>query len=133
MSVADIDRAFVQAFINGSFGLPIAHENAPYVPKAQEAYAELLVLTNDVTPFSLNGSNETDGVFRVLLRYPTDIGAMAAKIKADEILAAFSIGKRVCYGTQCATVVSQQRQQGVPEEGWFKINVSFRYRAFIER
>lgn len=127
-----IDQALVQRFTSGGFGLPIAHENAPYTPTGQP-YAELLVLQNDRTPFSLADSDETDGVFRVILRYPVNGGAVAIKTKADEIFAAFKIGQRLTYSGQTLTIVSQQRQPGVPEEGWFKLLLTMAYRANIER
>jgi len=129
----ELDQAFVQAFQNGAFGLPIAHENADYQPSAATAYAELIVLQNDETPYSLNDSDETDGAFRVLLRYPANEGAVPAKTKAEEIMDAFKIGTRVCYGGQCATVVNRRRQAGVGEGAWYTVVLTFRYRAILRR
>jgi hypothetical protein len=133
--VADvrIDQAFVSAFIAGNFNLPIAHENLPYEPIAGTAYAAINVLQNDTTPRSLNSSDQTDGVFRVILHYPVNGGAMAAKNKAADIFATFKIAAQFCYGGACATVVAHQRQPGVAEDGWHKIVADIRYRAFITR
>lgn len=127
-----IDQALVERFTGGGFGLPIAHENAPYTPTGAP-YAELLVLQNDRTPYSLADSDETDGVFRVILRYPVNGGAVAIKTKADEIFAAFKIGQRLTYSGQTLTILSQQRQPGVPEDGWFKLVLTMAYKANIAR
>ena len=131
--LAKIDQALVSRFIAGGFGLPVAHENLPFTPSAGQAYAELRVLQNDVTPLSLADSNQTDGVFRAILRYPAQTGAVAANLKADQILTAYPIGARLSYGGQSITVTSHSRQPGAPEEGWHKINVTIGYRAALRR
>lgn len=128
-----IDQALVSHFIGAGLSLPIAHENLPYQPEAGTPYAELLVLQNDITPYSLNDSNETDGVFRVILRYPVNGGAVAIKTKADEVFAAFAIGQRLAYDGQRLTIVSHQRQPGVAEDGWYKLVLTLAYRAYITR
>ena len=128
-----IDQAFVKAFKDAAFGLPIAYENDSYSPTSGTAYAELLMMPNDVTPLALKGTDQTDGVFRVVLRYPANSGAVAIKQMADTIASVFKIGARVCYSGTCATVVGQQRQPGVAEAGWFKIVLTIRYRATLRR
>lgn len=138
-----IDQAFVQAFIGGNLGLRIAHENMPFDPEESDipvhvsgydaAYAELLNLPNDITPFSLADSDETDGLFRVILRYPSGSGAIAAKKMADRVMSLFPIGSQVCYEGQCATVTGRRREPGTPEAGWYKVLVTIFYRAFIRR
>jgi hypothetical protein len=128
-----IDQALVSRFIAGAFGLPIAHENAPYTPTAQTAYAEINVLQNDTTAGTLNDTNDTDGVFRVILRYPINVGAIAAKTKADQIFASFRIGQRLIYEGVELTILGNQRQPGVAEDGWYVLVLTMPYRAAIER
>lgn len=128
-----IDQAFINTFIDGSFDLPIAHENIQYNPTAGTEYAELINLPNDITPLSINDSNETDGIMRVILYWPSNAGSIAPKSKADEILSVFKIGAKVCYDSQCATVVSNSRYKGVSESGWYKTVISIGYVAFIAR
>lgn len=130
---AKIDQALISRFIAGSFGLPIAHENSPYSPVPGTAYAELLVLQNDTTPATLKHSNETDGVFRVLLHYPADTGAIAAKLMADTIFAQFKVGQRLTYSGVTLTITGNQRQPGYSENGWYKVVLTTPYRAFIAR
>ena len=133
-----VDQAFVSAFINAAFGLPIAHENLPYTPTAGTADAELLNIPNDVTPYSLRDSDETTGLFRVILRYPVDTGAVAAKTMTDAIFAVFKLGTTVSYNATgnpvtSAQVVGVQRLPGVVEDGWYKLVLTIRYRAFLRR
>lgn len=129
----EIDQALLTAFIGGGFGLPVAHENLSYSPAPGTAYAEVLVLQNDITALTLKHSNETDGVFRVLLNYPADTGAVAAKTKADEIFEVFKIGERLTYGGVTLTIRSNQRQPGVNEDGWYKLVLTMPYRALVPR
>ena len=105
-----IDQAFVQSFNNGSFGLPINYENMPYTPVSGTAYAELISLPNPIDSLSLSDMNETSGIFRVILRYPIDGGAITPKAKAEEIMAHYPIGSSVAYSGQSATIRSVSRQ-----------------------
>lgn len=127
-----IDQALLSAYIAGNFGLPIAHENEHYTPSG-EAYAEVLIIQNDVTALNLKHSNETDGLLRVILRYPADEGAVSAKQKADEIFAAFPIGQRLEYSGVRLTITSNSRAPGVAESGWYKIVLTMPYKAYLTR
>lgn len=129
----EIDQALIQTFVNGAFGLPIAHENQQYTPTAGTAYVEIRVLQNDATPFTLKDSDETDGVFRVRLFYPADTGAVNAKSKADEIFATYKIGTRLTYNNVSLTVMSNQRQPGLAEDGWYQLVLTINYRAYVAR
>lgn len=130
----EIDQAFTSAFVSGDFGLPIVHENIAYTPIEGTAYAEIKMVPNDVTPLSLADTNETDGIFRVWLRYPPDKGAVAAKAMADTILGAFPIGGSVTYSGQKATITRHSRQAAViTDQNWLEVIVSIGYWAALER
>lgn len=131
--MVEIDHAFVQAFVDGFFELPIAYENEEYTPVAGTPYAELINLPNDVTAWSLADTDSTDGAFRIILRYPADTGAVDAKTKADEIMSVFSVGESICYSNVCATVTNAGRGPGVPEDGWYKVVITIGYVAYLTR
>jgi hypothetical protein len=128
-----IDQALISAFIDASFGLPIAHENGTYDPQPGTDYAELLVLQNNITPLNLSSSNETDGIFRVILRYPAGELAITSKTMADTIFANFGIGQRLSYSGVKVTIMSNQRGPGVNEDSWYKMVLTMSYRAFLAR
>lgn len=128
-----IDQAFVQSFIDGDFGLPIDYENMPYTPVSGTAFAELIHLPNPIDSLTLADMNETSGIFRIILRYPADGGAIAAKTKAEAIMAHYPIGSSVAYSGQSATIRSVDRQAGVVEDAWYTLVVSIRYISFITR
>lgn len=128
-----IDQSFVNAYIDADIGLSIAHENTGFEPAAGTEYVELLNMPNDITPADLTSTNETDGLFRIILRWPVNDGAIQAKLKADEIISAFSIGSTVCYESQCARVTKTERHKGYAENVWYKIILSVSYYANIKR
>lgn len=128
-----IDQALIQHFISGSFGLPIAHENLPYAPTSGTPYAEILVIQNDITAADLSHTNETDGIFRVILRYPVDTGAVTAKQKADAIFSYFKIGSEISYSGQEIVITRHARANGYSEQGWYKIVITISYKAFLAR
>lgn len=128
-----IDQAFVQSFVDGSFGLPVDYENMPYTPVSGTAFAELIHLPNPIDSLTLADMNETSGLFRIILRYPADGGAIAAKTKAEQIMAHYPIGSSVAYSGQSATIRSVDRQAGIVEDAWYTLVVSIRYISFITR
>lgn len=148
MASLAIDQAFLSTFINANLGLAIAHENLPYTPVTGTPYAELIMLQNDITPWGLSQRNQSDGLFRVILRYPVNTGAIVAKQMADRIFNAFQMGSRVAFNHDSvgwyeyfftddyavsATITSLARQPGYAESGWYKLVVSLGYRAFLTR
>ena len=69
-----IDQAFINTYIDADLGLDIAHENTSFKPTAGTEYVELINIPNDTTPLSLNDSDQSDGLFRIILYWPADVG-----------------------------------------------------------
>ena len=133
MSLTNIDQAFVNEFIAQGFGLDIAHENTDYEPTAGTEFVSIRLLPNDVTPLSYTNSDETDGIFRIILNWPQGEGAIQAKNKADEIISAFKIGTKLSYSSQKVTVTTAYREIGEAIDGWYRIIVSIGYYAVVSR
>ena len=128
-----VDSALVGSFIDQDFGLPIAHENRNYKPISGTAYAEILVLQNDKTAWSIEDVDQSDGVFRVILRYPSGQGVGGIKNKVDEIIDTYKIGSRIIYNDQVIEVTAVNRGVGVQETGRYKIVIDVRYKTFFRR
>lgn len=130
----DLDKVLFDSFEDGNFGLGIAYENKGYSPTFGTAYAELVINPNDIRGFSIgNQTDITDGIFKVILRYPADKGDYTAKAKADEILDYYTIGKKLSLNSENLWIQRKSRTPGVVEDGWYKIIVSLWYRAFLGR
>ena len=129
----DIHRALVGAFIAEDFGLPIAYENMHYTPEHGEDYFALRVLQNDITAYTLAHTDESDGVFRIILRTEPGAGAIAPQVKTEQVLSAFRLGRRLVEDTTVVLVTSKQVQPGVVADGWYTTVIDVRYRAFSKR
>jgi hypothetical protein len=142
MSFLAIDQAFINKFIEAEFGIDVVHENVSYSPTPGTPFAELLCLNNDITEYSLAHSMETEGIFRVILKYPPDEYSIIAKTMAENIFAEFPLGSIVSYGTISSKIIKHKRQTGTfgkeltttfPDEGWYKLVVSIIHKTFITR
>jgi len=128
-----VDQALVSSFIAGSFGLPIAHENLEYTPTTGTAYAEITVFDSSKVPELINNWDRQVGIFQVVLRYPTNGGAIAAKTKAAEILDHFKLYSIHEYSDQKVRITEHKRGPGYPEAGWYKIVLRMSFLAFTPR
>lgn len=127
----EITQAFVQTFVNAAFGLGIAHENKPYKPTHGTPYAELIVFDAGSSAYAVDATTKrSDGLYRVILRYPTEVGAIVAKQMADTIFAAFAIGSTIAYNGVGVQIVQHQIQPGSAENGWYKLVLTMRYVCF---
>ena len=131
MTSLSIDQAFTYEFIAGAFGLPIAHENRFYKPVQGTPYAEIKVMPNDVSKLTLNNSNQTTGIFRIYLRYPTGSGAVAAKTKAEEIITYFAPGNRKVYSGQSVLIEKAARKEGIQNQNWYELIITLSYWASV--
>jgi hypothetical protein len=131
MASIKIDQAFIFEFIAGAFELPIAFENDGYKPVQGTPYAQIKVKQNDTTKQTLNHSDVTDGIFRIYLRYPAGSGAVAAKTKAEEIIAYFAPGNRIGYGGQSVLIESTARKEGIQNNNWYEIIITLSYWASV--
>lgn len=131
----DIEKAFLNRFYDGGFrhDLDIAFDNLPYTPIIGTPYAEVFVIHNDITPYSLKHTNETDGIFRVILRYPVNESTKAIKEKAQEIFDWFKIGSRYTFNGQKVTVTRHMMDRGIQEAGWYKMVLTMYWKAFLSR
>jgi len=133
MSIA-VDQSLLHKFISifSSFSIDVAAENANYTPVEGTAYAEVRLLPNPEQSYSAETSRAT-GMFRITLNYPLHAGAVEAKIKAEEIMTAYSALGCMTYDGARVTIVDVHRQGGFVLDGWYKMTISINYSAFISR
>ncbi len=128
-----LDQALVQSFIDGAFGLPIAHENDDYSPVAGTAYAELEVVNNLEKGFTLNDLNDITGYLQIGLNYPTGAGAIPAKTKKTEITDAYPIGRVLTYSLQSLEISGIQQPTPAPRDGWYRRLIRINFVAYLPR
>ncbi len=128
-----LDQALVKSFIDGAFGLPIAHENTGYAPTAGTAFAELRVFMNSERAYTLASKNDITGLFQVALNYPDDGGAIEAKTMAESIIDAYPIGLNLTYSGQSLEITERQRASAAPVNGWYRLVLRFNFVAYLPR
>ena len=128
-----LDQALVQSFIDGAFGLPVAHENDDYSPVAGTAYAELDVTMNGENGFTLTDLNDITGYLQIGLNYPTGAGAIPAKTMEKTVADAYPIGTVLTYSAQSLEITGIQRPTPAPRDGWYRRLLRINFVAYLPR
>ena len=133
-----LDQALIGAFRDGGFGLPIIYENEDSTgadTPVGSKYFELQLFQNPAEPVTLSHSRDITGVFQFLLAWPSGVGAMEAKIKAQEVFDAFPTGRRVSFGGQVLVIRGQHLFKAAKneEKGRFEVIGRLNYAALVSR
>lgn len=129
----DLDIVFDNGMYSTFDGFMYKHKKGVYTPSAERGYLESTAFPAGILPFSLKDSDKHVGVFQVIVKYPSDVGAITTKMKADEVLALFSIGSTVSYNGQDTRIDSKRTDGGRIEGGFFQVVVRFDYHAYVSR
>jgi len=144
----NIDNAFTSAILAGSLALDVVHDNGiysywngsayvsvqgVYTPDANREYCEITVFPASTTPYSLADSDENRGIYQAIVHYPADTGSVAAKTKAEAILALFSPSTAITSGGQKVFIMNKTRDGGRVEGGFYQIVIRVEYRAYTAR
>lgn len=133
--------------LTGGLAIDLVHENGAYstwvtsytstpgvyTPTPGREFAELKVFPAGKSAFTLADTDEDIGIFQIILKYPADAGAFDVKTKAEAVIALFPIGGAVTYGGQKTYIVSNNRDGGRNDGGYYQIVIRINYRAFIAR
>jgi len=143
-----IDQAFINTMMGAGLALDIVHENGVYstwsgsayttvtgvyTPVIGRAYLEIKVFPVLTDSHDLNNTDDHVGLFQCIVRYPNDTGSIAAKTKAEAVLALFKAGTGISYSGQTINIISQSRDGGRVEGGYYQIVVRANYRAFVAK
>jgi len=143
-----IDQALDTALLTGGLAIDIVHENGSYStwggaaytstlgvyePDANTAWCEAKSFPADKSAHSLADTDEGLGLYQVIVHYPADGGAIAAKTKVEAILALFGVGTVLTYSGQSVEILSNSRDGGRIEGGFYQIVVRANYRAYESR
>ena len=144
----NIDNALTSAILAGGLAIDVVHDNGiysewggsaythsqgVYTPDANREYCEIKVFPASTTPFSLATTDEERGLYQVIVKYPADTGAIAAKTKAEEILGLFDPNSGLTSGGQKVHIISKTRDGGRVDGGFYQIVIRVEYRAYVAR
>lgn len=131
----EVEDLLINSFDNADFDLPTKTENEIYDPVIGTAYAELIVLPNEKTAYSVKNTDQSNGIFRIILRYPIGESKDTIKAKADEIFSVYKLHSIVTdtENNNYAEIVKQNCQEGVRETAWHKLVLDLYYQTFTRR
>jgi len=126
----NIYQAFVESFQSEDFGIDVVCENES-APSSSNSYAELQMGLFEKKPFTLSDSDQIEGGFRVILRYPEGSEVNDAR---EKIEAYYKIGLSIeLDGNEKAVISGFSKEVGEVEDGWYKLILNVRYRAIVKR
>ena len=131
----EIGKTLINSFDNAEFDLPTKTENEIYDPVIGTAYAELIVLPNEKTAYSVKDTDQSNGIFRIILRYPIGESKDTIKAKADEIFNVYKLHSIVTdtENNNYVEIIKQNCQEGVRETAWHKLVLDLYYQTFTRR
>ena len=131
----EIGKTLINSFDNAEFDLPTKTENEIYDPVIGTAYAELIVLPNEKTAYSVKDTDQSNGVFRIILRYPIGESKDTIKAKADEIFNVYKLHSIIVdpENNNYVEIIKQNCQEGVRETAWHKLVLDLYYQTFTRR
>ena len=151
----EVDQALITAILDGELEIDVVHENGVYsvwngavykhltgvyIPENNREFCEVRNFPASRTALSLAHSDQETGIFQIILKYPSDVGAHTIKAKAELIIDLFVIGESVSYINQDYTPVTQEvyvesktRDGGRQQGGFYQIVIRINYYAFVSR
>jgi hypothetical protein len=131
----EVEDLLINSFDNAEFDLPTKTENEIYDPVIGTAYAELIVLPNEKTAYSVKDTDQSNGIFRIILRYPIGESKDTIKAKADEIFNVYKLHSIVTdtENNNYVEIIKQNCQEGVRETAWHKLVLDLYYQTFTRR
>jgi len=130
MSVSDV---IAQSFRDKSFGLPIAEENALFMPTSRVPYVELRTLDAGIDPITIRGVDEQITILQASLNYPVGTGDATAKAKAQEIIDSYNFNAPIAGAGQVTIASKKEQFEGEAAKGWYKIVVRINFLTYLTR
>lgn len=136
MNALEIRTALIKPIVdNSDFGIDWNYENKSFKPSHGTPFGRAYMLGNGVTQTSMGdtGCDRRDGVFQISLYYPENKGDIPALTKADEIAGVYKSGSVFSYNGVNVTISSIEPLPALVVNGWYQIDLTINYYAFIRR
>lgn len=108
-------------------GLPeVAYEGVPFEPTQGQSYLEVLHIPTIREPATRGSSFQTyyQGIFRVICKTPSDIGAGPASSLAAKVIEAFEANKDIAYNGKIITTRYASKENGSKEGAFYVVPVN---------
>lgn len=136
MSLDDVQSALTEMALIALQGIPVAMENAPFIPPNGTKWAALNFIPNDPSVFTLGseGRDAVDGILQIDLTYPQGAGTEPARKDFEHIRSFFPAGSRPQYNDQEVIIMNCGRSRGrIVEKTSYRISITIYWYGYIGR
>ena len=131
MSLTLIARALEKKLASLTPTLPTAGENGTYQPVTGQAYQSIALIPANTVTRDLRGEvNDKTGIFQITVCYPSAQGPVAARARADLIVAHFAPRSRLTEGDVKVEITNDPSiGPALTPTGWYCLPVRVFYRS----
>jgi hypothetical protein len=135
MSIANIDKALVDAYIDIGQNLATAYEGIHFEPPHNADWAALFVLPAGSPPATLGvgGQDEHIGILQIDYNIKPGVGRSQLYTYAQAALDKFVAGRSFSSSGQYVTIESSGRTSIRAVDGWLRMSVSVNWLARTTR
>jgi hypothetical protein len=135
MSTRDVHKALLVAATSALGAIPVAHENAPYVPPVNAKWAQFFFLPNkaSVSTLGSTGQDLVDGIAQITINYPQSTGTATADDDYETIRTSFPAGSHLTSGGQTVKIINCGRGPGALNGNWYSVFITISWFAWIAR
>jgi len=141
MSQLDTKQALIQQLLTVNSALfttdDIAYENNVFNPENKTAWIESFFIpaTTDATSKGVGTTYEDRGIFQVSVYVKLNSGSYDNDQLQiiDDVMLAFKSNSSIVYNNQQVDILNSTVNNGLPNESWFKRDISINYLTFSTR
>ena len=111
----------------------VAWENVKFDPGNSTSWlrCRLVVASQQQNTLGPNGARKDMGLFLVDVFTGQNVGAGAADILVDAVLAVFAPGTTITANDKKVRILAAERNQGINDEPWYFVPVSINWYTYI--
>ena len=136
MSLYQVSQALTESFINLGLGITIAHENVNTDPDNDVPFVTLTfmpTMAESLGKASVGDADQTNGIFQASFYVPSGTSTGAVMQLVDTVLQFYKHTATLIKDTQEVQIQNSGRNVGRNEEGWYVVDVSILFFAYIDR
>ena len=130
-----VNQAFIESFNSIGLGIGIAYENVNFKPANDEPFCTLNLLPDIGTSLmkDVDGQDQVDGIFQVSIYVPSGTSDGEILELADFVLSYYNHNRVLTRNGQEVQIQNSGRGGGRNVDGWYIIDISITWFAYIDR
>ena len=133
MSDQLISKILTQSYMDLDLDIPTAHENFNFDPTSLDQFIDLSLLPGDTEVISKDTLDEELGIYQISIYTRSGTSTKTAQTLSGTIRAYYKHGLELTSGTQRVFIDRTSRNIRGNENGWYIIDLSINYIAYLLR